>query len=58
MRGDKNWTAVNEIEHQAWSAYEAALDAWKTTLPDDHPVFDMDAAEQCAAFLDAHPAGY
>lgn len=21
MRGDKNWTTVNEIEHQAWEKF-------------------------------------
>jgi hypothetical protein len=58
MRGDKNWTAVNEIEHWAWEAYGHALNAWLATLPDDHEAHDMDPAEQCSAFLGAHPDGW
>ncbi len=47
-----------DVQHWAWASYGHALDAWKLTLPEDHPVFDMDDADQCTAFLAAHPDGW
>jgi hypothetical protein len=37
-RLDKNWTAVNELEHWAWEAAEHAQQQWLASLPEDHPV--------------------
>jgi hypothetical protein len=51
MRGDENWTDVNEIEHQAWEAFGLAFDAWLTSLPPDSEVHDMDYLhEKVAAY--------
>lgn len=58
MRGDKNWTRVNEIEHWAWEAYRAARDAWLSSLPDDCDAHYADDAEQATMFIEAHPGGW
>jgi hypothetical protein len=60
MRGDKNWTAVNEIEAKAWDDFDAAFLAWERDVLskslDD--VCDMDLLERIEAFFAAHPDGW
>ena len=57
MRPD-HWTAVNEIEHWGWRAYEHALNGWLAALPDDHEAHDLGPHDQGLAFFDAHPDGW
>jgi hypothetical protein len=58
MRGDKNWTHVNEIEHWAWESFSHALDGWVSALPPDSEVHYLDMLERMDAFFAAHPDGW
>jgi hypothetical protein len=58
MRGDKNWTAVNEIEHWAWEAFGHAFDAWLAALPEEHDAQFAEYLEQIEMFFAAHPDGW
>jgi hypothetical protein len=49
-RGDANWTEANEIEHQAWTAFDQDFKAWRDSLPEDHIVHYMDTLEQFDAY--------
>jgi len=50
MRGDANWTEVNEIEHQAWADFDRDFKTWRDSLPDDHVVHCMDTLEAIDAY--------
>jgi hypothetical protein len=54
MRGDVNWTGVNEIEYQGWRVFESDFCRWMDSLPADSEVHDMDFYhEQVAAYFSA-----
>jgi hypothetical protein len=51
MRGDEHWTAVNEIEHQAWELFRKEFDAWEASLPPDSEIHDMEYLERLDLFF-------
>ena len=55
---DAHWTAINEVEHWGWAAFEFWCDQWLAALPDAHEAHDMDESDQACAFIQAHPDGW